>query len=37
MLRGAAHREEIVRGAGFNPVIRDTSWNLRDDLALATA
>lgn len=32
-----AQLEEIVRGAGFNPVIRDTYWNLRDDLALATA
>jgi cyclic dehypoxanthinyl futalosine synthase len=32
-----AQVEEIIRGAGFNPVIRDTYWNLRDDLALATA
>ncbi|MDQ6929742.1 MAG: dehypoxanthine futalosine cyclase [Candidatus Eremiobacteraeota bacterium] len=29
--------EEIVIGAGFNPVIRDTYWNLRKDVALATA
>jgi cyclic dehypoxanthinyl futalosine synthase len=29
--------EGIVRGAGFNPVIRDTYWNLRSDLALASA
>lgn len=29
--------EEIVKGAGFEPVIRDTYWNLRDDVALATA
>jgi cyclic dehypoxanthinyl futalosine synthase len=29
--------EGIVRGAGFVPVIRDTYWNLRSDLALATA
>ena len=29
--------EEIVLGAGFNPVIRDTYWNLRTDVALATA
>jgi cyclic dehypoxanthinyl futalosine synthase len=32
-----AQLEGIVRGAGFNPVIRDTYWNLRSDLALATA
>jgi cyclic dehypoxanthinyl futalosine synthase len=32
-----AQLEQIVRGAGFNPVIRDTYWNLRGDLALATA
>jgi cyclic dehypoxanthinyl futalosine synthase len=32
-----AQVEEIIRGAGFNPVIRDTYWNLRSDLALATA
>jgi cyclic dehypoxanthinyl futalosine synthase len=32
-----AQLEQIVRGAGFNPVIRDTYWNLRTDLALATA
>ena len=29
--------EEIILGAGFRPVIRDTYWNLRDDVALATA
>ena len=29
--------EEIIIGAGFNPVIRDTYWNLRTDVALATA
>ena len=29
--------EETIRGAGFVPVIRDTYWNLRDDVALATA
>jgi cyclic dehypoxanthinyl futalosine synthase len=29
--------EEIVKGAGFEPVIRDTYWNRRDDVALATA
>ena len=29
--------EEIIIGAGFNPVIRDTYWNLRSDVALATA
>jgi 2-iminoacetate synthase ThiH len=32
-----AQVEEIIRGAGFNPVIRDTYWNLRSDLELATA
>jgi cyclic dehypoxanthinyl futalosine synthase len=32
-----AQLEQIVRGAGFNPVIRDTYWNLRTDVALATA
>ncbi len=32
-----AQLEGIVRGAGFNPVIRDTYWNLRTDLALTTA
>jgi cyclic dehypoxanthinyl futalosine synthase len=32
-----AQLEEIVRGAGFRPVLRDTYWNLRDDYALATA
>ncbi len=29
--------EEIIIKAGFRPVIRDTYWNLRDDVALATA
>ena len=29
--------EQIVIGAGFNPVIRDTYWNVRKDVALATA
>jgi len=29
--------EEIVLEAGFQPVIRDTYWNLRTDVALATA
>ena len=29
--------EEIVKQAGFQPVIRDTYWNLRSDIALATA
>lgn len=28
--------EEAIIGAGFAPVIRDTYWNLRDDIALAT-
>ena len=28
---------ELVIGAGFNPVIRDTYWNLRPQMALATA
>jgi cyclic dehypoxanthinyl futalosine synthase len=32
-----AQLEGLVRGAGFTPVIRDTYWNLRSDLALATA
>ena len=31
-----AQVEGLVRGAGFNPVIRDTYWNLRSDLELAT-
>jgi len=26
-----------VKSAGFSPVIRDTYWNLRSDVALATA
>lgn len=29
--------ENAVIGAGFRPVIRDTYWNLRTDVALATA
>jgi len=29
--------EEIVIGAGFHPVVRDTYWNLRPEMALATA
>lgn len=29
--------EEIIIGAGFDPIIRDTYWNLRNDVALATA
>ncbi len=29
--------EELVTGAGFRPVVRDTYWNLRPDMALATA
>ena len=29
--------ERIVKEAGFEPVIRDTYWNIRRDIALATA
>jgi cyclic dehypoxanthinyl futalosine synthase len=29
--------EKLIIGAGFEPVIRDTYWNLRNDVALATA
>ena len=29
--------EEIIRKAGFEPIIRDTYWNLRPEMALATA
>jgi len=29
--------EALVLGAGFRPVIRDTYWNLRPDMPLATA
>jgi cyclic dehypoxanthinyl futalosine synthase len=29
--------EEVIIGAGFRPVIRDTYWNIRSDIALATA
>ena len=32
-----AQIERLVIGAGFRPVIRDTYWNLRPDMALATA
>lgn len=32
-----AQVEEMIRGAGFRPVIRDTYWNRRDDLELASA
>jgi cyclic dehypoxanthinyl futalosine synthase len=32
-----AQLEQAIRSAGFVPVIRDTYWNLRDDVALATA
>jgi cyclic dehypoxanthinyl futalosine synthase len=29
--------EEIITGAGFHPVVRDTYWNLRPQMALAGA
>ena len=29
--------ENLIVGAGFKPVIRDTYWNLRPGMALATA
>ncbi|MFN2449959.1 MAG: cyclic dehypoxanthinyl futalosine synthase [Candidatus Baltobacteraceae bacterium] len=29
--------ENIIRDAGFDPVIRDTYWNVRTEMALATA
>ena len=29
--------ENVIIGAGFTPVIRDTYWNVRPDMALATA
>ena len=32
-----AQLEHIIRGAGYLPVIRDTYWNLRPEMALATA
>ncbi len=32
-----ADLERAIRDAGFNPVIRDTYWNVRGDVALATA
>ncbi len=32
-----AQLEALIRGAGFEPVIRDTYWNLRSGFALATA
>ncbi len=28
--------EQMIRGAGFRPVVRDTYWNRRQDLELAT-
>ena len=33
--RRAAISKTLVIGAGFNPVIRDTYWNARPDMALA--
>ena len=32
-----ADLEKAIIGAGYRPVIRDTYWNLRPDMALATA
>jgi len=32
-----AQLERLVIDAGFRPVIRDTYWNLRPDMPLATA
>ena len=32
-----AQLEQTIRDAGFEPVLRDTYWNLRSDWALATA
>lgn len=32
-----AELERVIRDAGFNPVIRDTYWNHRHDVALARA
>ncbi|MDE2571941.1 MAG: dehypoxanthine futalosine cyclase [bacterium] len=32
-----AQLERVIRDAGFNPVIRDTYWNLRPEMPLATA
>jgi cyclic dehypoxanthinyl futalosine synthase len=32
-----AQLEHIIRGAGYRPVIRDTYWNLRPEMPLATA
>jgi len=29
--------EGLILDAGFHPVIRDTYWNVRADIALATA
>ena len=29
--------EDAIVGAGFRPVIRDTYWNLRPEMALASA
>jgi cyclic dehypoxanthinyl futalosine synthase len=32
-----AQLEGLIRGAGYNPVIRDTYWNLRPEMPLAAA
>ncbi len=32
-----AQLEHTIRGAGYNPVVRDTYWNLRPEMPLATA
>jgi cyclic dehypoxanthinyl futalosine synthase len=32
-----AQLEDLIRGAGYRPVIRDTYWNLRPEMSLATA
>ena len=32
-----AQLEQLIRGAGYRPVIRDTYWNLRPWMELATA
>ncbi len=32
-----AELEAVIRGAGYRPVIRDTYWNVRTDIGLATA
>jgi 2-iminoacetate synthase ThiH len=31
-----AQLENLITGAGFRPVIRDTYWNLRPEMPLAT-